>query len=226
MLVHRPCEIGEHIHEEDPLEAKWAYPQSKIDTETLIRDGHPNVKSVFLRIAGVYTDDGQQPTVVQQIKRIYEKNFQSHFFPGNTEAGQSAVHLDDAVDAIVQTVQHRDTIPPKTAILIGEAAPPSYGELQDAIGCLIHGKDWTTLFVPKPVAKVGAAISDMLSGGDVFITPFMVNMADDHYALDISRAKEMLDWQPKHRLLDSLPKMIESLKSDPNSWYRKNGLQR
>ena len=87
------------------------------------------MRSVFLRIAGVYTDYGRQPTIVQQIKRIYEKDFQSHFFPGDTETGQAAIHLDDAVDAILATVENRAKIEAKTAILIGEPDPPSYQTL-------------------------------------------------------------------------------------------------
>lgn len=226
MLVHKPCEPGERITEESPLEAKWPYPQSKIETERLIREGHPQVRSVFLRIAGIYTDFGKQPTLVQQITRIYEKDFQSHFFPGDTEAGQSAVHLDDAVRAIVATVENRAQIEAKTAILVGEPDPPAYGTLQDEIGQRIHGDDWTTLYVPKPVAKVGAMVTDKSSGGEAFIKPFMVEMADDHYALDISRAQQLLDWQPQHRLLDHLPRIIDSLKEDPELWYRKNGLDK
>ncbi len=226
MLVHEPCKPGERISEDDPLLAKWAYPESKIETERLIREGHPGVRSVFLRVAGVYTDYGQQPTIVQQIKRIYEKDFQSYFFPGDSETGQSAIHLDDAVDAIVATVEHRDNIQAKTAILIGEPDPPSYEKLQDEIGQQIHGQDWTTLYVPKMLAKVGASVTDAMSGGEAFIKPFMVNMADDHYALDISRAKNLLDWEPKHRLIDRLPTIIDALKEDPDKWYRMNGLSK
>tara|TARA_R110002073_G_scaffold73085_10_gene178812 strand:+ start:2169 stop:3227 length:1059 start_codon:yes stop_codon:yes gene_type:complete len=225
MLVHAPCEVGERIREDDPLKAKWPYPQSKIETERLIREGHPNVPSVFLRVAGVYTDYGRQPTIVQQIKRIYEKDFQGHFFPGDTDAGQAAVHLEDTVDAIVRTVERRDAIAPKTAILIGEEETLSYQTLQNLIGKQLHGKEWSTMRIPKPVAKVGAAVSDTLQGGDAFIKPFMVAMADDHYALDISRAKELLGWEPKHSLSTTLPKMTDALKADPEKWYRQNGLE-
>ncbi|QDS89140.1 3 beta-hydroxysteroid dehydrogenase/Delta 5--_4-isomerase [Rosistilla ulvae] len=225
MLVHQPCSPGERIAEDDPLQAKWPYPESKIATERLIREGHPGVRSVVLRIAGVYTDYGRQPTIVQQIKRIYERDFQSHFFPGDTAAGQAAVHCDDAIAAIVATVQRRSRIEPKTAILIGEPEPPSYETLQDAIGQRLHGKDWPTLYVPPSLAKVGASVTDTLSGGDAFIKPFMVDMADDHYALDIARAKELLDWEPRHRLIDCVPKMIDALKDDPDQWYQQNGLK-
>lgn len=224
MLVHAPCEIGQRIREGDPLEAKWPYPQSKIKTERLIREGHPALRSVLLRLAGVYNEWGLQPTLVQQIKRIYEEDFQGHFFPGNAEAGQSPIHLDDAVDAIVRTVENRERIEPHTPILVGEPDPPSYEQLQDAIGELIHGTQWSTLRVPKPLAKAGAAVTDTLSGGDAFIKPFMISMADDHYALDISRAEELLQWKPQHRLIDVLPDIVQRLKDNPHQWYRENKL--
>ncbi|MFG0287043.1 MAG: NAD-dependent epimerase/dehydratase family protein [Rhodopirellula sp. JB044] len=224
MLVHAPCEVGEKIREDSPLRAKWPYPESKVRTERLIREGHPNVNSVFLRISGVYTDYGRQPTIAQQLKRIYEKDFQGHFFPGDQEAGQSAVHLDDAADAIVRTVERRDRIEPKTAILIGEPDPISYSSLQHLIGNQLHGTEWTTLYVPKPVAKVGAAVTDCVQGGGAFIKPFMVDMADDHYALDITRANELLGWEPTHSLSTTLPKMTALLKEDPEQWYQLNGV--
>lgn len=226
MLVHEPCEIGGQISEDSPLLAKWPYPESKIETERLIRDGHPEVRSVFLRIAGVYTDFGRQPTLVQQIKRIYEKDFQSYFFPGDTRSGQSAIHLDDAVDAVAQTVANRTNIESKTPILIGEANPPSYEELQAAIGEGLHGEEWSTMYIPPAVAKVGAAATDCMQDGGAFIKPFMVSMADDHYALDLSRAQSLLDWTPKHRLMDELPGILGKLKEDPDVWYKANGLTR
>jgi len=88
-----------------------------------------------------------------------------------------------------------------------------------------HGKEWATFYVPKTLAKAGAVVIDTIQGGDAFIKPFMVDMADDHYALDISRARETLGWEPKHSLSTTLPKMTDLLKSDPDAWYRKNGLK-
>ena len=78
--------------------------------------------------------------------------------------------------------------------------------------------------MPKTVAKVGAAVIDKFSGGDAFIKPFMVDMADDHYALDISRAKQMLGWEPEHNLREVLPTILGHLQQEPAEWYRQNGL--
>ena len=224
MLIHEPTKPGSYITETSPLKAQWPYPQSKIKTEKLICEAHPRVRSVFLRISGVYNEWGTQPTLVQQIKRIYEKDFESHFFPGDQASGQSSVHVDDAVDSIIATVERRAQLQPQTAVLIGESDPPSYAELQDLIGQAIRGSDWTTLYVPPSLARAGAAVIDAMQGGKSFIKPFMVAMADDHYALDISRADELLGWRPKHKLVDFLPTIIDNLLKHPQRWYAENGL--
>jgi UDP-glucose 4-epimerase len=229
MLVHRPAKPGERINEDWPLEGTWAYPQSKIKTERLITEGHPQVNSVLLRIAGVYTDWGEQPTLAQQIKRIYEKDLlQGHMFPGDADAGQALVHLDDCVDAIVAAVERRHQIPPKTPILIGEPDPPSYRQLQEMIAEHLHGRDWATVEIPEWFARAGAWALEKAGnvvGQEAFIKPFMIDRADDHYALDIARARELLGWTPSHRLQDELPKILEKLKADPAAWYRKNGFE-
>lgn len=225
MLVHAPVKPGEHIDEESPLEAKWTYPQSKLETEDLMREEHGAIPVVLLRLAGVYTDYGQQPTLVQQIKRIHAQDFESFFFPGDSKAGQALVHLDDAVDGIVRCVERRAELGSETAILIGEPDPPSYAELQDAIGEEIWGTEWPTIRMPEPMAKAGAWLQDKSPLNEPFIKPFMIELADDHYGLDIGRARELLGWSPKHRLLDELPDIIRDLKADPVAWYEKNGLE-
>jgi nucleoside-diphosphate-sugar epimerase len=52
----------------------------------------------------------------------------------------------------------------------------------------------------------------------------MIDLADQHYELDISRARSTLGWEPRHRLWETLPAMVDALKRDPERWYRENGL--
>lgn len=57
---------------------------------------------------------------------------------------------------------------------------------------------------------------------DPFIRPWTVGIASDHYEVDISRARELLDWQPRHSLRETLPSIVAALKADPPGWYRSN----
>lgn len=222
-LIYKPTEPGDKIDEESPVEPNWKYPESKEDTEEIIREERRDTNAVLLRLAGVYDEEGHSIPISHQIKRIYEQEFTSHFFSGDTSHGNVFLHMDDLLDAIEKTVKKRKSLPEEVAINIGEPKTPSYEELQNKIGELIHGKEWKTVEVPKPVAKAGAWSMDLV--GDPFIKPWMIDRADNHFELDISRARQLLGWEPKHSLMDTLPEMIENLKTDPEKWYKENNLE-
>jgi nucleoside-diphosphate-sugar epimerase len=233
MLVHAPTEPGVPITEDWPLEPKWAYPRSKLETEEVVRNEHGVIRYVITRIAGVYTDEAQPPTLANQIQRIYERQFSSRVFTGELSHGQAFLHIDDLLDAIVRIVQRRNELPAETTLLLGEPSTMGYEALQNDLGFLIHGETWSTETVPKIVAKTGAHLQQQMEnfipdsidkGEKPFIKPFMVDLADDHFELDISRARTLLEWAPKHSLRDALPGIVKSLKIDPLGWYKRNKL--
>ena len=225
MLVHRPtARPDERIDEESPIEAAWAYPESKVRTEGLLRERHGSIPLVMLRIAGVYDDLGNSPFIAEQIARIYEHRLTAHLYPGMLCAGQSFVHIEDLADAISRVIERRHDLPPELPLLVGEPEALGYAEVQNIIGEALHGEDWTTVRMPKTLALAGTWIQDAVLGGDDFIKPWMVEQSNDHYVLDISRAKRLLDWQPKHSLSRTLPKMVAALKRDPAGWYETNKL--
>src|SRR5690606_12480841 len=96
------------------------------------------------------------PSISTQIQRIYERQLQSHVFPGDPTHGQSFVHIDDVADAFRKTVERHSQLPEEATLLIGEPATESYEGLQNLMGQLIHGEPWTTHQIPKTVAVAGA----------------------------------------------------------------------
>ncbi len=234
MLVHAPCRPGERIDEDQPFEPPYAYPQSKLETEQVIREHHGRIPYAILRLAGIYDRETMVPTLAHQIARIHERELESHLYSGSLLTGQSMLHRDDMIAAFRLTIDARDTLPDGLAMLIGEADAIGYEALQDRIGELIHGRDeWPTLRVPKRIAafgswaqaKVEPIVPDALDQGErPFIRPYMVRMADAHYALDTARARALIGWEAKHSLADELPGMIDALKTDPAQWYAANGV--
>jgi nucleoside-diphosphate-sugar epimerase/uncharacterized membrane protein len=225
MLVHAPCEPGQSINEDSPLGPKWDYPKSKVKTEQLILRERGDVPVVFLRIAGVYDDRCHSIPISHQIKRIYERKMVAHVFPGDITHGQSFVHLDDLIEALVLVVERRKSLPAVTTLLIGEPETLSYDELQRAISRQLHNEDWKTYRIPRSVAKIGAWLQGLLPGPGQFIKPWMIDLADDHYALDVGRARKLLGWEPQNSLRETLPKMTAALKADPAGWYKENKLK-
>ena len=230
MLVHAPTEPGKPIAEDSPLEGKWDYPKSKIETEQVIRDHHGDFPAALLRIAGVYTDYCDSIPIAHQIQRVYERQITSHVYPADVTHGQAFVHLDEAADALARAVDRRADFPADaTPVLVGEPDTYSYDQLQKKLGDLLHGDpDWKTERVPKAFAEAGAWVqekADVLPGvPEPFIKPWMIPLADDHYELAISRARSLLGWNPQRRLLATLPKMVAALKADPEKWYKHHHL--
>ncbi len=146
------------------------------------------------------------------MQRIYDRQFARRIYSGSTAHGQSFIHLDDLLDAL---------------ILLGESESLSYDELQHTFARLILGEDLQTLVVPAalaPLAKAGAWVMDELPGADPFLKPWMIDRADDHYALDITSARTLLGWEPKRSLRETPPKMVAALKADPAKFYQENKL--
>lgn len=224
MLVHAPCEKGQRIDEEWPLDPKWDYPKSKMVTEHLLREQRASIPLVVLRIAGVYDDRCHSIPIANQIQRIFERRLISHVFPGDTSHGQAFVHLDDVTDSFELLAERRASLPPELTLLIGEPETLSYEELQRELGRLIHEEEWETRHIPKAVAKAGAWLQDQVPGEEPFIKPWMIDLADDHFELDVTRARSVIGWQPKRSLRSTLPRMVEALRADPLAWYRENKL--
>lgn len=225
LLVMEPAAPGEVITEESPLQAEWAYPRSKVEAERVLESEHGDVPLVVLRIAGVYDDDGHSLPIGQQIARIHEKQLESIVFPGNPGHGQPFVHLHDVAECFRRVVELRQELGKHEVFLVAEPETPTYEQLQDIIGKAIHGRAWPTIRIPAPVAKAGAwAKEHGPGGGDQFIKPWMIDLADAHYPVSVARARERLGWEPRHRLTRRLPVILERFKADPEGWKARNGL--
>lgn len=201
MLVHAPTAPGLPISEDGTLEPKWSYTESKAAAETEVRIHHGRIPFVIMRLAGVYTEWGKVPSLSSRIQRAYERQLQRHVFPGNPSHGQAFVRLDDTARAFRLAVAKRSQLPRQATLLIGEPLTESYEALQNLMGQLIHGEPSTTHQVPKTVAVVGAWLQDKMEdvipdaidwGIEPFVKPFMVALSDEHFELDISRARRLL----------------------------------
>jgi len=162
--------------------------------------------------------------LAHQISRIYEKRLSGKVYPGELSRGQAFLHLDDLLDAIERIVDRRHYLPDVFPVLLGEAKPVPFGELQRLIGRELHGEDWVTWNVPPAAAKLGAWAENRIFGEDAFIRAWMVDISSDHYELDLSQAEEHLGWTAEHSLRQDMPHMLQRLKDDPYHWYEENGL--
>ncbi|MEQ8768036.1 MAG: NAD(P)-dependent oxidoreductase [Planctomycetota bacterium] len=224
LLVMKPVEReGQRLDEDSETLAEWAYPESKLRSEAVIHEERGDIPAVILRIAGIYDDSGHSLPLAQHIQRIWNRDLESFLFPGDVSHGQPYLHLDDLVTLIEHAIDRRRSMSGAEVFLAAEPEVLSHEDLQSQLGTLIHGRTWPTLEIPAPVAKVGAWIKERLPG-DEFIKPWMIDLADDHYPVDIGKAKERLSWKPEHRLARSLPRIVQSMQKNPSAWFESHGI--
>lgn len=227
LLVMKSSDDGHPVNAFSPTEAEWDYPKSKLAAEDVIQKARGDMPAVILRLAGIYDEDCHSPPIAQHIRRIYEKQLESYFFPGDKSSGQAFIHLDDLVACFRRVIECRKELSEYQIFVIGEEDVMNYQELQEELGTMIHGNEWPAIRIPKTAAKAGAWIKDKLASDEEdapFIKPWMVDLADQNYPVSIKRARDKLGWEPKRSLRHSLPEMIGQLHHDPRQWYKANGL--
>lgn len=227
LLAMKPSDDGQPVNAFSSTAAEWDYPQSKLAAEAVIQEERQAIHTVILRLAGVYDEDCNSLPVAQQISRIYEKQLESYFFPGDASHGQAFIHLDDLVECVLHVIKHRTDLSAHELFVIGEEDVMSYEELQEKIGVLVHGKEWPSIRIPKAAAKAGAWVKDKLASDEdssPFIKPWMIDLADQNYPVSLHRAKNFLEWKPEHTLRGTLPEIVDRLHRDPKRWYELNGL--
>ena len=145
---------------------------------------------VFLRIAGVYNDHCHSIPIAQQIKRIYEKQLHRPyvFRRHHARSRPSCIwRIWSRPWCLPLNIARNFRRSPRCSSANRKrSATMSYNAPSAA---QLHGKEWKTYRIPKALAKFGAWLLNVLPGPDPFIKPWMIDLADDHYALDISRAR-------------------------------------
>ena len=223
MLIYSPTKTGEKITEDSLLNPGWAYPESKIQGEEIIRTYHGRIPFVILRIAAVYNDFGYAPSIAQQILRISELQFTSFMFPGDPRHRQSTIHVDDLAIVIGKVVDNRDKLPHETFMNVAEEETITYKEIQEETSRLIHNKTFTLHIIPKLFAKTGAWILSSLPGTrSSFIRPWMIEFSDANFDMDNSKVKSLLNWKPTRNLGETLPSIVTNLQLYPGTWYQIN----
>ncbi|MFQ5657180.1 MAG: NAD-dependent epimerase/dehydratase family protein [Candidatus Methylomirabilales bacterium] len=226
MLVHESTKPGTKISEDSPVHAKWAYPESKVKAEAIIQKEGEHFPTVIMRVAGCYDDDCQSIPISQQACRIFEGRLEAHVFPGDITHGAAYLHMDDLSAAIIKAITRRARLRTDFVVLIGEPVTFSYDQLQREISRFLHGREITTHQIPQGPAELGAWFESHIPFMEKpFVKPWMIPMADDHYELNIRRARTELGWEPKKNVKDTIPVMLSLLKTDPEKWYEMQGIR-
>lgn len=211
MFVHAPTSPGKPIREDSDLAPAWDYPASKLAAEKCAQElcGRSHVPTLIVRFAPVYDEHHVPQFLAQQIERVKLAKIVAKVCPGNADHGLAILHLGDAVKLIEQAIKQRRSLPAHCVVLAGEERTLSYAELQRSMAEIELGETWVVEQIEKDVAKQGAWMEDLTpDDAPIGLRYWLIDHFDDHYELDISRARNLLRWCPQHALAESLPVIL------------------
>lgn len=227
LLVLEPSEDGHPLTEFSGVRTEWHYPISMRMAEWTVPRKRQDIPAVILRIPGVYDQDCRSVPLAWQFARIQQRKLESHVYPGDMDGGQPFLHVNDLIGCLRCVIERRRELEEFELFLIGEEDVMTYGERQERLGELIHGVKWRTVRVSKTAAKAGAWLRKKVTlrkSQDPLTKPWLIDLAGQHYPVDIHRARERLGWQPRHTLRETLPEMAKRFEQNPKRWYETNNL--
>ena len=153
-------------------------------------------KVVNLRIPDVYDDEGHASFLEEQFSRSYQHRFISNFFPLSLFHFHSHLHLSDLCEAISKLIERRNHLPRILTLYLEENELLTLAEIQDYLGHLLYQYEWPH-HLPRLVERI------------------LFRMDLDRRKAGLGEVKELLDWEPEHRLKLVLPKIVDSMKEHP-----------
>ena len=213
---------GIKLDEKTSLQSSWQYPTSKHEASEVLKKSKIRNQVVELVFAGVYSDACELVPLFNYIENFRKRKFLRFFFPGDPKHGLTYVHLSDACDAIIATMQAQNLVGAgqHTRIFIAEEKPVSYHHIAKTTTSLLH-QSFLLVTVPKFVALIGAFFLYLIEKNG-FLKPWMIQYADEHYEMDVSKAKQLIGWKPFRSLKSCLPSMLEIARDRPQDWLRAN----
>ena len=198
--------------EESPLSPGNIYERTKVAAERLVRDFAENcaLPAVVLRPADVYGPRDQR--LLKMFKGVSRGRFPL-FGAGNGR--RHMVYVDDVVSAFFKACERNEAV--GEGLIVAGPRPCTLRELLDEVMAATGSRRYGVRLPLAPMLGIAAVVEDVCAA--LAIEPPIYRRRMDFFhsdsAFDISKAREILGWEPKVDLRVGIRRTLED--------YRKSG---
>ncbi len=200
-------------NEESPLAPGNIYERTKVSAERLVREFAEKcqVPSVVLRPADVYGPRDQR--LLKMFKGVSAGKFPLF---GSGEGRRHMVYVDDVVSAFFQACDRDESV--GQGLIIAGPRSCTLRELLDEVVRATGSKRYGIRLPLAPMLGLAAVVEDVCAALKVDPPIYRRRMDFFHSdsEFDTSRARRVLDWEPKVDLREGIRRTLED--------YRKTGL--
>jgi dihydroflavonol-4-reductase len=200
------------IKEDCSLNPINEYGENKVIAEELckIASETSDLQTVVLRLSMILGPYNSDPILLENILPLLRNK--RVIIAGDGESKGQSIHINDVNTALLASAESPDKKLPEDIVFnISGNEVLTLNEFMD-LSKNVSGSTSKAMHLPLPLAKVMANIAWRL--GKTKVHPsYLRLMAQDQY-FDISKAKHILGWEPKHAVEDAIKDTVEFLKKE------------
>jgi nucleoside-diphosphate-sugar epimerase len=193
--------------EDSPLAPGNIYERTKVSAELLVRDfaEHCGVPSVILRPADVYGPRDQR--LLKLFKGVARGRFPLF---GSGKGRRHMVYVDDVVSAFFKACERDEAL--GDGLIVAGPSACTLRELLDEIAHATGSRRYGVRLPLAPMLGLAAVVEDVSAalGIDPPIYRRRMDFFHSDSEFDTSRARRVLDWEPKVDLREGIRRTLES----------------
>jgi len=218
---------GGALDEKSPPDGDHIYAQTKRMGEEMLAEYRDYFPSNVVRFAALFSDWCEYPPLFVFLSTWLSRSWNARVLGGKGLSAIPYLHVDDVAMFFVLLLVQLDDIPPGEVLVVSPDRTHSHRELFESASLLYFGRRRKSILMPKLLCGPGMLARDLMGrllGERPFERPWMARYIDLDMAVDASRTRDLVSWEPRPRLeiLRRLPFLIEHIKTDPLEWHERN----
>ncbi|MEI6050977.1 MAG: NAD(P)-dependent oxidoreductase, partial [Bacteroidota bacterium] len=219
---------GETIGEKTPVEANYAYAQTKKAGEAMLLELSKDIPATVIRFAAVFSDWCEYPPLYKFLGTWLSNGYDSRILGGKGNSAVPYIHIHDLARLVLTILQNSHVLPSFDVYAASPDGSTSHRELFGIATKDFFGTQVKPLFIPRILAYPGIAIRILLGKLKITAPPFerfwMLKYLDLKLDTDASYTRKALKWEPLTRLHINrrLLFILAKMKSNPMEWQMRN----
>jgi len=215
------------INESSPADSDAPYPRSKAMGEKVVRQYSEKFPCTIIRVAAIFSDWCEFGPLYMLISTWLSQGWNANILGGKGKTAIPYMHIIDLINFLLHLLYNQEKLSKCDTILASSESSITHKELYELVTRYNFGQSLMPIFMPKFLSYIGILLLNTFGsflGKKTFERPWMAKFIDTQMNVDITKTKEIINWEPipRYNIKRRLLYLIENMRHNPFSWTKIN----